>query len=57
LRANYYVGINAEKSSELYHRLEKFIKERRDIDSFAFSTYYRFALNYFQSKNKQKAYY
>lgn len=57
LRANYYIGKNPEKSSELYHRLEKFVKERKDVDSFAYSTFYKFAYSYFLSKNKQKSYY
>ena len=57
LRAYYYIGKDSEKCSELYHRLEKFVKVKKDADNFAYSTFYRFAFTYFQFKNRQKSYY
>lgn len=57
LRAIYYIGRDDDKATELYHRLEKFIQEHKDSDSFTFSTFYKFALTYFQSKNKQRQFY
>lgn len=56
-RANYYVKENFDKCFEMYKRLEKFLKERKDADQFAFSSFYRFSMNYFFQKKKEKAFY
>lgn len=57
LRANYYVKQDISKCSELYHRLDKFTKAKKDSDPFTFSTFYRFAMNYFYEKKKEKEFY
>ena len=41
----------------MYKRLDKFLKERKDADPFAFSSFYRFSMNYFFQKKKEKAFY
>lgn len=57
MRASYYVKEDLAKCLEFYQRIEKFLKERKDADPFTFSSFYRFAMNYFFEKKKEKSFY
>ena len=42
---------------EWYHKIENFLSQRKDVDPFTFSVFYRFGMNYFLAKKKQKLFY
>jgi hypothetical protein len=46
-----------ELCTEWYHKIEKYLNQRKDVDPFTFSTFYRFSMNYFTAKQKQKLFY
>ena len=57
LRANYFVDSDIPQCQEWLHKIENFLAHRRDVDPFVFSTFYRFCMNFYTAKRKQKLFY
>ena len=39
------------------NKITKFLEQRKDVDSFVYSTFYRFGMSFYFAKNKHKAFY
>lgn len=59
LRASLYAKSknNLDICSRFYHEIDQYLKEHKEVDTFVYSSFYRFSMMYFEEKKKQKLYY
>ena len=57
LRGLVFVMEDIDKCSELINRISTFLSNRKDADSFVYSTFYNFGMHFYSAKGKHKLFY